>query len=87
MLNQELVVDHKISSSIADAINLGKLTFTLKKKTRNNYLFFLDVEEEGEIDSTDDSFSDSANESGNNFPMLTNPVIKNKSITSVKTQN
>ena len=87
MLNQELVVDHKISSSIADAINLGKLTFTLKKKTRNNYFFFLDVEEEGEIDSTNDSFSDSANESGNNFPMLTNPVIKNKSITSVKTQN
>ena len=45
------------------------------------------MEEEGEIDSTDDSFSDSANESGNNFPMLTNPVIKNKSITSDKTQN
>ena len=80
MLNQELVVDHKISSSIADAINLGKLTFTLKKKTRNNYFFFLDVEEEGEINSTDDSFSDSANESDNNFPMLTNPVINNKSI-------
>ena len=45
------------------------------------------MEEEGEINSTDYSFSDSANESGNNFPMLTNPVIKNKSIAFVETQN
>ena len=38
------------------------------------------MEEEGEINSTDYSFSDSANESGNSFPILTNPVINNKSI-------